>query len=198
MSHLIHAFAFDSDEVMELWARYGEAVSEPSPEVGPGHRTIMLHEFHYLGPDGLPERHRTVHVIKALVDDLRTYPYLFDTDQVEVTVERGGTASELYRREDGLWGVDILLHRPLRRGETASFEYLTKFKYVEPPAPEFRRQALRRVENMELLVQFHRRKLPARVRWASWESREGALLEGKTLLPHGRVCRRWIACGECD
>jgi len=97
LNHLIHAFAFDNDEVMELWARYGEAVAEPSTDVGPGHRTIMLHEFHYLGVSGLPERHRTVHVIKASVDNLTSYPYLFDTDRAEVVVERGGTASEMYQ-----------------------------------------------------------------------------------------------------
>ena len=89
----------------------------------------------------------------------------------------------MYQRDDGLYGVDILFHRPLRRGETASFEHHTKFDYTEPPAPEFRRQALRRVENMELLVQFHHHKLPTRVWWASWESRAGAVLSRELVEP---------------
>lgn len=172
LKYFIDAFGFDEDEATELWERYGRAISE-TDDPGPGHRTISLHEFHYLGPTGLPAHHRTVHVIKALVDGLTSYPYTFDTHEAEVSVERGGVAGPLYQREDGLFAVDIVFHEPLQAGETRSFEYHTDFHYSDAPAPVFRRQARRLVENLELRVQFDRKKQPTRVWWASWKSLDG-------------------------
>ena len=192
LSWLIHAFGLDEDETAELWARYGAAIAErPDAHDEPGYRTISLHEFHYLGEDGLPERHRTVHVVKALRDGVTSYPYLFDTATAEVTVERGGTAGPVCPREDGLHGVDIQFHHPLRLGQTASFEYQTLFRYRAPPPPEFRREARGLIENMELRVQFHPRKLPRGVCWAQWAGRAGPIIQREhvTLDPDHAVQR---------
>ncbi len=35
-------------------------------QAGPPHRTVSLHELHVVGPHGLPVRHRTVQVVRAL------------------------------------------------------------------------------------------------------------------------------------
>jgi len=35
----------------------------------PAHRTVSLHEWHLVGADGLPLRHRTVHVRLPLSED---------------------------------------------------------------------------------------------------------------------------------
>jgi hypothetical protein len=142
-------------DATDLWAlRSGRdparlaVVRAPEPCDGssppPNYQTIALHEFHALGADGLPAHHRTVHVIRA-VDTVVSYSYRFDTDAAAVEVVRGGTAGPLYQSsEDGLFGVDIAFPRPLRPGETASFEYRTIFKYKAPPPPEFRRGGRRR------------------------------------------------------
>lgn len=134
---------------------------------------MSLHEYHYLGPTGIPHHHRTIQLVKALVDDLESYAYRFDTDELEVQVERGGRATELGQREDGLYGVEVEFYRPLKCGEIVTLLYNTTFHYKIAPDPVLRRQARRLVENMELNVQFDPLKLPARLWWASWEDRDG-------------------------
>src|ERR1700674_4171338 len=41
---------------------------EPSARDSPRARTLSLHDQHSRGPDGLPVRHRVIHVIEALAD----------------------------------------------------------------------------------------------------------------------------------
>jgi hypothetical protein len=177
----IEAFDMTPADAAELWAlRSGRDPARlavvrtahiPDRPRGPrpDYQTIALHEFHTVGPDGLPARHRTVHVIRA-VDTVASYHYRFDTDAAAVEVVRGGTAGPLYRAtEDGLYGVEITFQRPLQPGETASFEYRTLFRYRDPPPPEFRRGGQRRVDNLELLVRFHPDRLPEKIWWAIWD-----------------------------
>ena len=141
--------------------------------VGPGvlpprrHSTVSLHEWHRVGPDGLPESHRTVHVIRAN-ESLDRYPYIFDPDAAGVRVVQGGRAGPPYRLDNGLYAVDIMLTKPLEVGETASMEYETTFWYRTPPAQEFRRASSGRIENVDLRVQFHHLRLPARIWWSEW------------------------------
>jgi len=135
----------------------------------PRHESVALHEFHTLGPAGLPQEHRTVHVVRAL-EEMRSYTYRFDTDAAAVEVLRGGRAGALYRLpEAGLYAVDIEFTRPLEPGETASFEYRTVFSYRQAPPPVFRRGVLGRATNVELHVQFHPAKLPRKLWWAVWD-----------------------------
>ena len=168
LSWFTHAFGFEDEEIAELWRRFGEGVIEREGTGSVGHRTVSLHELHFLGADGIPTHHETTHVIKALVDGLQHYSYIIDTDQAEVTIERGGHASVLRPFGDGLFVVDLSFHSPLRRGEVASVKYLTRFHYKEAPESVFRRQARRLVENLELRVQFHRKRCPAKTWWSQW------------------------------
>ena len=131
------------------------------------HHTVSLHEWHRVGPDGLPESHRTVHVIRAN-GRLERYPYIFDTDAASVRVVQGGRAGQPYALDNGLYAVDIVLTRPLYPGETASMECETTFWYRTPPPPEFRRASIGRIENLDLRVQFHHLRLPAQVWWSEW------------------------------
>lgn len=131
------------------------------------HQTVSLHEWHRVGPDGLPESHRTVHVIRAN-ERLDRYPYIFDTDAATVRVVQGGRAGRPYALDNGLYAVDIMLTTPLEPGETASMEYETTFWYRTPPAQEFRRASRGRVDNLDLRVQFHHLRLPVQVWWSEW------------------------------
>src|SRR6266508_4949612 len=92
----------------------------PSPEryqAAPlRHETLSLHELHVLGPDGRPAEHETVEVIRA-----------------------GRVGENPYRVNDSIYGVDIVLHRPLKAGETALMQYRSTFFYKSEPPPEFRR-----------------------------------------------------------
>jgi hypothetical protein len=139
------------------------------------HRTISLHEHHYVNADHLPYRHRTTQVIEATEDGMAAHRYIFDSTALTVDVLHGGTVSgPAFVVGDGLFGVDIVLTRPLNRGDTSSLDYETRFSYPEPPAPEFRRAGLARmIENVDIVVQFDPAVTPREVYFSTWEALDG-------------------------
>ena len=146
----------------------------PPPEryqAGPlRHETLSLHELHILGPDGRPAEHETIQVIRAREDKVDSVPYRFDTDELMVEVIRGGRVGERpYRITDTIYGVDIVLHRPLAVGETALMQYRSTFLYKSAPPPELRRGVLRSTRDLTMWVRFHRQRVPARVYRARWD-----------------------------
>ncbi|MFT3833126.1 MAG: hypothetical protein QM711_07365 [Micropruina sp.] len=145
----------------------GRAVVAPGVLPPRRHRTVALQDRHQIGPDGLPASHRTVQVIRA-EDELDRYPCVFDTDAAGFRVVRGGTCGEPYALGERLFGIDVMLAEPLRRGETATVEYETTFWYRTPPPPEFRRAAVDLLTNVSLQVQFHHLRLPQRVWCSQW------------------------------
>jgi hypothetical protein len=142
-------------------------------------RTLSLHDHHYLGPDGLPVRHRVIHVIESLVDGLDRVPYRADTSALTVEVGQGfsGLAGQIYQPMPGLFVVDMMLSRPLAAGETATLEHWTSFHYTEPPPREFRRIVQYSVENLDIRVEFHPSRLPSEVVWAVWDGMDGPIVE---------------------
>ena len=117
------------------------------------HRTVPVHERHFLGADGLPTRHETRQVIEATQDGLDRYPYRFDTDALTVEVGRGysGLVGPLYHVDAGVYAVDIALEKPLRQAQTTTLEYTTTFHYRSAPNPEFRRAARERIDGVNIL-----------------------------------------------
>lgn len=185
--------AFEREQLLKLWEgsahvrvlsgpraiREDKASALGSPRV----KTLSLHDHHYLGPDGLPERHRVIQVIEAIVDGVDRLPYRADTNALTIEVVQGfsGLASEVYQPMAGLFVVDMLLARPLALGETATLEYSASFHYSEPPPPEFRRIVQFFVENLDIRVQFHPARLPAKVEWAVWDGMDGPIVERETV-----------------
>lgn len=139
---------------------------------GPAHRTVSLHEWHLVGPDGLPVRHRTIHVVRALRHGLAAYTYRFDSREATVRTVRGARAGAPYRDERGLTAVDLHFPRPLAAGETASLEYETVFSWRTVPPPELRRSMSQRVERLDIRVEFSPERLPVELLWAVWEGYE--------------------------
>jgi transcriptional regulator with XRE-family HTH domain len=143
-----------------------QAVSVP-------YRTLDLREYHYLGPDGLPYKHRTDRVIRAEADGYRTFIYLVDTAMLTLEVEAGGTPGPLYRVRTNSGAVlhasNIDLESPLDEGETAVLNYSLTLQYREPPPPEMRYAFRNRVDKFLLSVQFHPDRLPSRLWWAEWD-----------------------------
>lgn len=161
------------------------------------HETILLQEFHTVGPDRLPFRHRTIQGIRATADGLASYPYVFDTTAAMVQVERGGKAGPIYAIGEGLFVIDVQLPRPLEQGETASLEYYTWFRYSEAPEPCFRRQVRRRASNVELAVEFSRLNPPRRVWWSMWDGLEGPLIEDEPVgMANDLTVHRYLASVE--
>jgi hypothetical protein len=151
----------------DLAPLYGEGAPQPAGK--PRHRTTKLHEFHYVGADGLPSHHRTVQEIRALVDGLAKHQYRFDTSEVLVERVLGGTPGEPYRVSGNVRAVDLTLPRTLHANDSTTMEYVTRFQYREPVEPCFRRVAHQRVENLSMRVEFHPQMLPRAVWWAEWK-----------------------------
>jgi hypothetical protein len=135
------------------------------------HRTVSLHELHVIGPDGLPARHRTIHVIRALHPGLQAYTFRFDRREATVHAVRGVQPGPPRDDPDlpGMTAVELLFPRPLEEGETASFEYETRFDWKSVPPPQVRRAARLPVERVEIGVEFSPERLPAEVHWALWD-----------------------------
>jgi len=151
----------------------GKATAAGLPRARP-YRTLSLYEDHYLGADGLPARHMTTQVIEATADGLDAYRYMFDTATLTVEVIQGGRLSEpTYDMGNGVFARDILLMRPLLKGETATLRYRSTFHYREPPPPEFRRASLRLVHNVNLRVEFDPASLPRQVFFTEWHDLHG-------------------------
>jgi hypothetical protein len=130
---------------------------------------VSLHEWHVVGPDGLPVRHRTVHVLRALRPGLSVYTYRFDSREARVRAVKGCRASAPRPDADDLMAVDLDLPRPLAVGETAALEYETLFDWRSVPPPELRRGMRQRVERLDMRVEFSPQRLPERLEWAVWD-----------------------------
>jgi hypothetical protein len=142
-------------------------------------KTLSLHDHHYLGPDGMPVKHRVIQVIEAITDGVDRLPYRGDTNALTIEVGQGfsGLAGSVYQPIAELFVVDMLLAKPLLAGETATLEYSCSFHYAAPPPPEFRRVVQFFVENLDIRIEFHPEKQPAKVEWAVWDGLDGPIVE---------------------
>ena len=180
---------FERERLLKLWEGSAQvrvlsgprAIREDKARAlgRPQIKTLSLHDHHYLGPDGLPERHRVIHVIEAVVDGVDRVPYRADTNALTIETGQGfsGLAGQVYQPMAGLFVVDMLLAKPLAAGETATLEYSASFHYPAPPPPEFRRIVQTFVENLDIRVEFHPAKLPSNVVWAVWDGMDGPIVE---------------------
>ncbi|GAA4536414.1 hypothetical protein [Amycolatopsis samaneae] len=146
----------------------------PPPSEVPGYRspefdTLKLQEHHWLGPDGLPARHRTEIMIRSRVDGLASYQYRIDTPHARVRAVRGGKPGAMYNAGGGIWAVELMFPRPLLRGEERYIEFWTLLKYDTAPPREMRRGTHERIDHLDIRVEFHPNRLPSRVFWAEWE-----------------------------
>ena len=185
--------AFERERLVKLWEgsahvrvlsgpraiREDQATALGPPQV----KTLALHDHHYLGPDGLPQRHRVIHVIEAVVDGVDRLPYRADTNALTIEVGQGfsGLAGDVYQPTAELFVVDMLLAKPLAAGETATLEYSASLHYPAPPPPEFRRIVQSFVENLDIRVEFHPGRLPGDVVWAIWDGMDGPIAESERV-----------------
>ncbi|HEX7303188.1 hypothetical protein [Lentzea sp.] len=136
-----------------------------------GLETVYIQEEHVLGPDGLPLRHETRQTVRSLRDGVDHFPHRFDTDELEVTLLKGGTQSELVQCESGLWLVKYVFYEPLKLGILQDFRYQLDFHYSEPPPTVYNRTIYGHYSGgWHLDVTFDENRLPNKVWWAEWET----------------------------
>lgn len=177
----------DTADLLRLAEPHGaHATLVAGRSVAPGtlppkhHETLRLDEVHKVGPDGLPESHRTVHTIRA-VEDLDRYSCVFDTDAASIRVLRGGHSGQPYALDQGLYAVDIILDEPLLAGQTTTVEFHTTFWYRSAPPAELRRATSGRIAELSLRVQFHQLRLPISVWWSEWPGIDDAPASSERL-----------------
>jgi hypothetical protein len=174
----VDAFGFTDAEQNRPWLLLGTPVYEAPyvlasyPEAG--YRTLLLHEFCFVGPDGLAREQRTIEVIRAVEPGVDRCSVPVDVDASAIEVVRGGRAAPLAMGESPAT-VDIEFGHVLEPGETASFEYRVLLGGRVSRPPMFRRSAVRRIDNVELRVQFDARRLPSSVTWNAWRGVDGQL-----------------------
>jgi hypothetical protein len=203
----IDAFAlpgFEAEQLWKLWegssrARVlsgprsfrGQARRELETAIGPAvHQTLSVHDHHYVGPDGLATRTRTLQVIEAIADNVQRIPYLYDTSALSIDLIQGctGLGAQIREVTSGIFATDLLLARTLGYGETATLEYVTSFSYPQLPHDqltgefaEYRRAVRRRMENVDIRVEFDPRMLPATVWWAIWDGIGGDVVSSERV-----------------
>ncbi len=156
------------------------------------HQTLSLHDHVYIGSDGRIARTRTLQVVEAVADGLDRIPYLYDTNAVTLEVGQGcgDITGELYQVSDDVYATMIPLAKELSVGETSSIEYTTTYGYPgnldDPQEREFRRAVMRRLENIEIRVEFHPDMLPAHIWWAVWDGLDGDLVEREPVSLGGQ------------
>jgi hypothetical protein len=154
----------------------------------PGHQTVSLHDHAFVRADGQIGGVRTIQVIEALRDGLDSIPYIYDTAALTLRVGHGceapvGPGSQV---KDGPYILRIPLARTLSAGETLSLEYATTFHYQDVVTAEqrqYRRAVMRRVDNIDLRVEFDPEYVPLSVWWAVWDGVEGGVIEQHRVQP---------------
>jgi hypothetical protein len=200
----IDAFGFSEHEAARLWRLWNGAAtisvmsgthampSSAEKDVdrafGPRqHRTLSLHDHVYIGADGRIDRARAMQVIEATSQGVDRIPFLCDTNVLTLEVGQGGKelTGEVDRIGEDVFFTEILLARTLDLGETLTLEYWITYRFPgdlsNSAECEFRRAVIRQVENLDMRVEFHPGRIPARLWWASWNGVEGDVVEREAV-----------------
>jgi len=185
---------FDRDQLVKIWegsshirvltgerAVPQDLLSDVAALLGPPrHQCLSLHDHMLIGADRRPVRIRTLQIIEALEAGVDRIPYLYDTNALTVSTGQGcrGIAEPLAQVKGNVYVTHLLLADVLNVGDTLTLEYWTTFSF---PAGyeerEYRRGLFRRVENVDIRVEFDPDALPAAVWWAVWDGVGGPIRE---------------------
>jgi hypothetical protein len=187
------ALLYGSSQIRAITGQANAGASLPIQRRG-HHRTLTLHEHHYLGADGLPLRHRTLQVIEVTDGEVDVHPYCFDTNALTVDVLQGGQCEgEAREIAPGIFALDVRLNRVLTPGQTTTLEYATTFRYAEPPPRELRRAASRPIDNVDIRVEFDQARTPSEVWWTIWRDLDGPVVHRERVeLDAGNAAERWL------
>jgi len=196
----INAFAFSEDEAGRLRRLSAgssrievmsgtravpySAEQDVDAALGPQqHHTVSQHDHIWVAEDGRIDRARTLKVIEAIAPGVDRIAFLCDTNVLTLEVGQGckELTGEIRQISADVFATGILLARSLDVGETLTLEYWLSYRYpgdsADPSEHEHRRAVMRRVDNLDMRIEFHPDKLPGQVWWAHWEGIDGAILE---------------------
>jgi len=200
----IDAFGFSEHEAGRLWRLWNGSLSigvmsgthamplsaeeDVDRAIGPRlHQTLSLHDHIWVGADKRIDRARTMQVIEATAQGVDRIPFLCDTSVLTLEVGQGckELGGEIHRIGHDMFATEILLTRTLDLGETLTLEYWISYRYpgdaADPAEREYRRAVMRQVDNLDMRIEFHPDRLPARAWWARWDGIEGGVLEHEAL-----------------
>jgi len=200
----IDAFGFSEHEAGRLWRLWhgstrigvmsgshavtGQTQRQLAEVLGPPrHQTLSLHDHVYVGEDGRIDRLRMLHVVEAIAQWVDRLPFLCDTNVLTVEVGQGGKelSGNVQQISDDLFCAEVLLARTLDLGETITLEYWVTYRFpgdlADPGEREFRRAVMRHAENLDMRVEFHPTRPPARVWWAHWDGTDGDIVRREAV-----------------
>jgi hypothetical protein len=166
-----------------------DAANDVAAVLGPpGHQTVSLHDHVFTEAIGRVHRVRTIQVIESLRDGLDSIPYIYDTSALTLRLGHGCAApvGPVTQVRDDLYVTTIPLAKALPAGETLSLEYATTFHYpgaVTQDPRQYRRAVMRRVENIDIRVEFDPDFLPSGIWWAVWDGVDGDITEQHRVEP---------------
>ena len=196
---IIDSFGFSEDEagrLRRLWAGSAtisvmsgthavsvRAAQDVDAAIGPRfHHTLSLHDHIWVTQDRRIDRARTMQVIEANAQGVDRIPFLCDNNVLTLEVGQGckEVNGTLRRIGADVFATEILLSRTLDLAETLTLEYWMSYRYpgdpTDPAEREYRRAVIRRVDNLDMRIEFHPERLPAQVWWAHWDGIEGDVL----------------------
>jgi hypothetical protein len=147
------------------------------------HHTVSLHDHIWATADGRIDRARTVQVIEASAQGVDRISLVYDGSVTALEIGQGckELLGEARRIGPDALVAQILLARTLDLGETLTLEYWLSYRYPgdpsDPAERQYRRGGLRQVDNLDMRVEFHPDKLPARMWWAHWDGTSDAIIE---------------------
>ena len=125
-------------------------------------------------------------VIEANAQGVDRIPFL--CDNTVSTLEVGQGCKELRDNVQQI-GPDVFARDPAitdarpRRNPDAGVLALVSLprRPTDPAEREYRRAVMRRVDNLDMRIEFHPSRLPAQVWWAHWDGIEGEVIQREAV-----------------
>ena len=131
------------------------------------HRTVSLFERYDFDSAGVLIRRHTMHVIRAVLDEVSSYLFTHEPNAQRIEVLAGGELGQEYRHGDGLVSQEIILNHRLALHKTISMEYETYYSSNWRPV-ELRRTIRGRCENVDMAMHFATDSCPSAIWFCAW------------------------------
>jgi hypothetical protein len=194
LTWFIDAFAMTREDARQLrGAHNGQPPPNGTPVINSlrspqelpvpqSHRTLAVFERRVMGPDGAPVTHHASRAIMAETGTVRFYPRRQFSTAAEVSMLCGGTITARREPPGSSPILEMTLSSPLTVGQVGSLEYQANFGPGTSVVTEYRQVAHARAHTVDIVVQFHPRRLPGTVWWAVWDDYRGGSILAEEVV----------------